>query len=233
MAEPLVLLPGMMCDSRLFGPQIKAFGATRAIHLPPITAHDTVEELAAEVLAGAPDRFALAGLSMGGIIAMEMLRQAPNRISRIALMDTNPHAENPKKAAEREPQIARVLAGRLEEVMRDEMKPNYLAPGVGRQPVLDIVMTMGLDLGEGVFVRQSRALQKRPDQQAVLRRSKIPTLVLCGEFDELCPVSRHEVMAELIVGSKLVVVPDAGHLPTLEQPEAVNAAFKTWLAEED
>lgn len=230
MAEPLVLLPGMMCDGRLFGPQIKAFGATHAIHLAPLTGHDTVEALAREVLAHAPAQFALAGLSMGGIVAMEIVRKAPNRVTRLCLMDTNALAETPAKAADREPQIARVMAGSLVEVMRDEMKPNYLAPGPGRQAVLDLVLNMALDLGEGVFLRQSRALQRRPDQQNVLRKMRIPTLVMCGEHDALCPVQRHQFMADLIFGAKLRVIPDAGHLPTLEQPDAVNDAMREWLA---
>ena len=118
MPEPLVLLPGMMCDARLFGPQIKAFGTERAIHLAPITAHDTVEALAKDVLGSAPERFALAGLSMGGIVAMEVLRQAPNRVTRLALLDTNSMAETPAAAAAREPQIVRVMAGSLVEVDR-------------------------------------------------------------------------------------------------------------------
>ncbi|TDT74855.1 pimeloyl-ACP methyl ester carboxylesterase [Litoreibacter halocynthiae] len=230
MPEPLVFLPGMMCDGRLYGPQIKALGRDRAIHLAPICAHETVEALATEVLASAPPTFALAGLSMGGIVAMEVVRRAPTRVTRLALMDTNALAETPAYAAAREPQIARVMAGSLVEVMREEMKPDYLAPGAGRQAVLDLVMDMALDMGEGVFLRQSRALQRRPDQQNVLRKLKIPTLILCGEHDRLCPVARHQFMADLIFRATLVVVPDAGHLPTLEQPEAVNAALKQWLA---
>ncbi|SHE43189.1 Pimeloyl-ACP methyl ester carboxylesterase [Litoreibacter ascidiaceicola] len=230
MPEPLVFLPGMMCDGRLYGPQIKALGRDRAIHLAPICAHETVEALATEVLASAPPTFALAGLSMGGIVAMEVVRRAPARVTRLALMDTNALAETPAYAAAREPQIARVMAGSLVEVMREEMKPDYLAPGAGRQAVLDLVMDMALDMGEGVFLRQSRALQRRPDQQNVLRKLKIPTLILCGEHDRLCPVARHQFMADLIFRATLVVVPDAGHLPTLEQPEAVNAALKQWLA---
>lgn len=230
MNEPLVLLPGMMCDGRLFGPQIKAFGGARAIHLAPISGHDTVEALAAEVLACAPPTFALAGLSMGGIVAMEVIRRAPQRVTRVALMDTNALSETPRYAALREPQIVRVMAGSLVDVMREEMKPDYLAPGPNRQAVLDLVMTMALDMGEGVFLRQSRALQRRPDQQGVLRKMRIPTLILCGEYDALCPVARHQFMADLIFGAKLNVVANAGHLPTLEQPDAVNAAMQDWLA---
>ena len=126
---PLVLLPGMMCDARLFGPQMEALSSERTLHLPPLTGHDTVEALAAGALADAPSRFALAGLSMGGIVAMEVFRQAPERVDRIALLDTNPMAETEEMKARREPQIARVRQGRLMDVMREEMKPNYLAEG--------------------------------------------------------------------------------------------------------
>ena len=230
MSDPLVLLPGMMCDARLFGPQIMEFGKTRAVHLPPITGHDTVEALAAEILENAPKTFALAGLSMGGIVAMEVFRQAPLRVSRMCLMDTNALPETPAVAAAREPQIVKVMAGRLEEVMRDEMKPNYLAPGDGRKAVLELVLDMALGLGEGVFLRQSRALQRRPDQQSTIRKLRVPTLVMCGEHDTLCPVSRHQFMADLVGHARLVVVPRAGHLPPLEQPDAVTQAMSEWLA---
>ncbi len=227
--EPLVLLPGMMCDARLFGPQIKALGGGRAIHLPPVGQRDRIEQIATDILNAAPKRFALAGLSLGGIIAMEVVRQAPKRVSKLALMDTNPLAETPQIAASREPQIVKVMAGKLAEVMRDEMKPNYLAPGPQRQEVLDVMLTMALDQGEGVFLRQSRALQRRIDQQGTLRKLRIPTLVLCGEHDALCPVRRHENMADLIPNARLVIVKDAGHLPTLEQPDRVTEAMLEWL----
>jgi pimeloyl-ACP methyl ester carboxylesterase len=230
MPEPLVFLPGMMCDFRLFLPQLLAMGQERVISVAPISGASSVGALAALVLEGAPQRFALAGLSMGGIVAMEVLRRAPERVTRLALMDTNPLPETPQTAAAREPHIIGVQAGRLAEIMREEMKPRYLAPGPRRPEVLATVMDMALALGPQVFVAQSRALQRRPDQQKTLRQSRVPTLVLCGEHDALCPVKRHEFMAELIPNARLVVVPDAGHLPTLEQPEAVTEALRDWLA---
>ena len=227
--EPLVLLPGMMCDARLWGPQVAAFEAERQVIVLPITEHDKVADLARAVLDAAPPRFALAGLSMGGIVAMQVIATAHDRVTRLALMDTNPKAEHPAYAKQREPQIARVLSGELHEVMRDEMKPNYLAPGPGREAVLDLCMEMAEALGPGVFVRQSRALQTRPDRQEALRHVRRPTLILCGEHDALCPIERHELMAGLVRGSVLEIVEDAGHLPTLERPEAVNAAMRDWL----
>ncbi|TMV09043.1 alpha/beta fold hydrolase [Ruegeria sediminis] len=229
MTAPLVLIPGMMCDARLFGPQIAALSGTAALHLAPISAHDTVQALAAEVLANAPPRFALAGLSMGGIVAMEVLRQAPERVERIALLDTNPLAERVEVKARRGPQIAAARAGRLAEVMRDEMKPNYLAEGPDKRAILDLCMQMALDLGPDVFIIQSKALMDRPDQTETLLSARIPALVLCGRGDLLCPVERHELMAGLIPGAVLHIVENAGHLPTLEQPETTNAALRRWL----
>lgn len=230
MNEPLLLLPGMMCDARLYGPQIEAFSHERAIMVAPQTGRDTVERIANDVLANAPPQFALAGLSMGGIVAMEVVRQAPDRVTRLALMDTNPKAEAPAIAALREPQIAKVQSGQLRTVMRDEMKPNYLTDGPNMGRILDMCMAMADSLGPKVFVDQSRALQTRPDQRETLKQVHIPTLILCGEDDTLCPPHRHEMMHGLMSGSTLVIVAGAGHLPTLEQPDAVNLALSQWLA---
>ena len=231
MPEPLVLLPGMMCDGRLFSHQFLALNRTRAVMVAPLTGASSVGALAQQVLDAAPRRFALAGLSMGGIVAMEVIARAPERVMRLALMDTNCLPETPQVAAAREPHIVGVQSGRLEEIMREEMKPRYLAPGARRFEVMNIVMEMAKDLGPEVFVAQSRALQRRPDQQKTLRGIKVPTLVLCGEHDELCPVKRHEFMAEMIPGARLRVVKEAGHLPTLEQPEAVTDALAAWLGD--
>ena len=123
MIEPLVFLPGMMCDARLFGPQLAAFSADTPVMVAPVTYGERVEEIASTLLDVLPKRFALAGLSFGGIVAMEILRRAPDRVMRLALMDTNPLAETPQMAAMREPQIVKVRAGRLSSVMADEMKP--------------------------------------------------------------------------------------------------------------
>lgn len=229
MSLPLVLIPGMMCDARLFAPQVAALSHGRAILHAPLLG-DTVEEIARDVLATAPPRFALAGLSMGGIVAMEALRRAPERVARLALMDTNARAESPEVAARREPQIEAVRAGRLGSVMREEMKPNYLAPGPGRGAVLDLVMEMALAQGAEPFVRQSRALQSRPDAREALRGWPGPALVLCGRHDALCPVFRHEEIAGLLADAELRVVENAGHLPTLEAPGEVTAAMERWLA---
>ncbi|TPW27160.1 alpha/beta fold hydrolase [Pararhizobium mangrovi] len=227
----LVLLPGMMCDARLFAPQIGALSAGRAIHCAPLGETDTVDGLAEAVLRDAPPHFALAGLSMGGIVAMAVLAAAPERVARLALLDTNPLAENEAMRAKRGPQMERALGGGLAAVMREEMKPHYLAHHARRTEILDLCVEMALALGPQVFCNQSRALRDRPDRQAVLREVRVPTLVLCGREDELCPLARHELMRDLVPGAHLTVIDDAGHLPTLEKPQETTAALARWLEE--
>ena len=231
MTLPLVLLPGMMCDARLFFPQISALSGHRAVMVAPMGGADSMADLAREVLANAPPRFALAGLSMGGILAMEILRQAPERVAKLALLDTNPRAELPDVKARRTPQMEAVKAGRLRAVMRDEMKPNYLVDSPRKPEILDLCMDMALDLGSQVFLNQSIALRDRSDQQATLAAYKGKALVLCGRHDALCPVERHELMQGLLDNSRLEIIENAGHLPTLEQPEHTTAALIRWLEE--
>ena len=227
---PLLMIPGHMCDGRMWGAQVAAFSGGRAIHLAEIAGADTVEALAAEVLAHAPPRFALAGLSMGGIVAMEVARQAPERVERIALMDTNPLTEAEAVRAERGDRMARAEAGHLDAIVREEMKPLYLAEGPGKQAVLDLCHAMAMDLGLDAFLRQSRALMGRPDQQDTLRALRVPALILTGAQDRLVPMDRHRLMADLMPHATLAVIEGAGHLPPLEQPLATNAALAAWLA---
>lgn len=230
---PLVLLPGMMCDARLFAPQITAFSAERSVLLPGLSGCDTVGGLAKQILDQTPDRFALAGLSMGGIVAMEIVRQASDRVAGLALLDTNPLAELPEVRARRGTQMDDARAGKLNSVMRDEMKPNYLSDGDNRAEILDLCMDMALSLGPEVFCEQSIALRDRPDQTQTLRAFDKPALVLCGREDKLCPISRHELMHDLLPHSELVVIDGAGHLPTLEKPVETTQALRRWLKEID
>jgi pimeloyl-ACP methyl ester carboxylesterase len=225
---PVVLLPGMMCDARLWGPVMGAFAGRAVLHAP-LTEGATMAALARAVLALAPPRFALAGLSMGGIVAMEIVHQAPDRVERLALLDTNPRAEMPEVQARRAPQIDRALAGGLAAVMRDEMKPNYLHDP-GNTPVLDLCLEMALALGPEVFRRQSLALRDRADRQAALAAYPGSALVLMGASDRLCPHDRHALMHALMPQSEFVVIDGAGHLPPLEQPALTEAALRRWLA---
>jgi pimeloyl-ACP methyl ester carboxylesterase len=221
----LVLIPGMMCDARMWGGVAGTLGVPVHHHLP--TGADNMADLAAQVLRNAPPRFALAGLSMGGILAMEVLRQAPDRVERLALLDTNPRAEVPEAQTRRAPQIARALSGELAGVMRDQMIPNYfVAPTPDHE---ELCLDMALTLGPAVFERQSRALRNRPDQQATLAAFRGPALVLMGEQDRLCPHDRHALMHHLMPQSRFGIIKGAGHIPPLERPQETAAALRAWL----
>ena len=229
MNEPLVLIPGMMCDARLFAPQIAEFSADRPVMIIPPVGANTICDLARHLLDIAPPAFALAGLSMGGILAMEVIRQAPARVTRLGLMDTNPFADAPEKAPIRTAQISKVAAGGLREVMREEMIPHYLAHSSCHEPLIDLCLDMAEALGSKVFIDQSEALKTRPDQYATLKSITVPTLILCGEEDRLCPVARHKQMHDAIAGSRLEIIAGAGHLPTIEQAGPTNKVLREWL----
>lgn len=229
MSEPILLVPGMMCDARVFGPQIEDLSRDFALHIARVTQAESIREMAAEAIHHAPARFALAGLSMGGMVAMEILRRVPERVTRLALISTTPLPETPEQAAWREGQIVKAQAGNLYEAVRAALGPDNIAPGPARARVLELVDRMAADLGPREFVRQSRALQRRPDAQKVLRMTRAPTLVLCGGQDKLTPPRRHEFMAELIPYAELAVIDESGHLPTLEAPDKTNLALRAWM----
>ena len=229
MAEALVLLPGLMCDARLFGPQIAELSANMAVMVAPVTAGERIEEIASSLLDLLPKRFALAGHDLGGVVAMELLRRAPERITRIALMSTHPLAETPNGAADREPRIVRVRSGRLTDVMREEVPMSALAAGPQRGDVMHLVLDMAETLGGEVYMRQARALQRRRDQQGTLSKCKVPALVLCGAEDQISPVKRHSFMAELMPFARLTVLDGVGHFPTLERPGRTTAALRAWM----
>lgn len=230
MRDAVVFLPALMCDARVFGPQIADLSRDHAVMVAPVSEGERIEELASSLLDVLPKRAALAGMGLGGVVAIEIARRAPDRVSRLALIGTTPLADTPQQAAERDPQIIRARAGRFDEVMREELRPDALVDGPYKPEIQSLVLDMAHTLGPEVFVRQSRALQRRRDQQASLRKIAVPTLVMCGAYDQLCPVKRHSFMAEMVPSAELVVLDDAAHLPSLESPEATTIALRNWLA---
>ena len=218
-----------MCDGRIFSPQIDELSDSIKISIADISGHSSVEELASEVLKNSPPKFHLLGHSMGGIVAMEMCSQEPSRIEKLVLMDTNPKAELEEVKAMREPQIQAAKQGKLLDVMRDEMKPNYLADTEDKERILQICMDMAMSMGPEVFIKQSKALQSRLDQQNTLCSIDFPVLLICGSSDMLCPVERHELMHSIINDSELRVINNAGHMPSLEQPQETTRVLKKWL----
>jgi pimeloyl-ACP methyl ester carboxylesterase len=229
MAEPLVLVPGLMADALAFQAQVVSLSRAMPVMVAAPTQGERIEEIASDILSALPARFALAGHGFGGMVALELLRRAPERVTRLALMDTTPLPGSPQEAADREALMIAARSGRLDDVMRTEIPSTCLAPGAGRVAVTAQVLAMARALGPQVYLRQARALQRRKDQQVTLRKIKQPTLILCGEHDSLMPLKRHSFMAELIPFARLEVVADAGHLPMLEQPQALTEALQEWL----
>lgn len=229
--EGLIFLPGMMCNEQLFAPQVDVFCGTIAVEIGDLSSSQSIEGMAAKTLQTTEfETFALAGLSLGGIVAMEIVRQAPHRVERLALMDTNHLPDQPDRIAQRTRQIERVSRGELLQVMRDELKPFYVAPQHMNDPGLNsIFLDMATSLGPEVFERQATALMARHGAEDVLSIYEGETLILCGEHDLPCPPSRHQEMHDIVSNSELVIVPDAGHVTTLENPNAVNSALDKWL----
>lgn len=231
MGETLILIPGLACTARLFEPQISALSTDRRVVVADHTQGDSIGSIAEQLLTAAPERFALAGLSMGGYVAMEVIRQAPERVSRLALLDTTVRPDTPEARQNRERQIALAEAGRFEDTFMI-LWPRLVHPDHQADMNLqEIVFGMMREIGPEVFIRQQRAIMGRSDSRPLLAGIEIPTLILAGEGDAITPPEVAREMADLIEWSSLSLIPDAGHLSTLEQPEAVVQAMRLWLEE--
>lgn len=228
---PIVLVPGLLCSARLYAAQVTALWPRGQVTVANHTRDDDMAAIARRILADAPPRFALAGLSMGGYIALAMMRLAPERIDRLALLDTSARPDNPDQKAGREKLIAMAQAGKLDEV-GETLLPRFIHRNrINDEALKAEVRAMVKETGAEAFVRQTKAIMSRADSRPLLKDIRCPTLVLVGEGDELTPPELAKELAAGIGGATLTVVPDCGHLSTMEKPEAVNAALAQWLAE--
>ena len=224
----LVLLGGNMCDERLWHDMPCALLA-EAVHAD-LSRDDTIAKMAERTLAGTDGALIPIGLSMGGIVALEMARQAPTRIAGLVLSDTNAGADLPERAAARPAQQKRVLAGELKTLVADELKPAYLAKrNRDNHSLRALILQMAVDLGEVVFVHQSEALRTRDDLRCVLDEFVGPILLTCGAEDRLCPPEWHYAMAARCANAEVEVIDGAGHLLPLEQPDQFAATVLSWL----
>jgi pimeloyl-ACP methyl ester carboxylesterase len=226
--EAIVMIPHMLCDARLFAPQINALSRTRAVMVAPNANGERLEEIASAILMAAPQKFALAGAGFGGVIALEIMRRAAERVTRLALISTNTHQDTPEAAAAREPRIVAARAGRWDDVLREEVALDRLAKSDRSAEVGRSLLDMARDAGPEVYVRQARALLRRRDIQPTIRAIKQPTLVLCGAQDPQSPVKRHAFLAELLPNARLATLENAGHMPSLEAPAEVTQALMSW-----
>lgn len=228
---PLVLVPGLLCSARLYASQIAALWPHGQVAVADHRRDDTMEAIAARILKDAPPHFALAGLSMGGYIAFAMMRLAPERIAKLALLDTSARPDGAEAKAGREKFIAMAQAGKLHDVV-ETLTPKFLHRNHAKDEGLKkIVRDMAHDTGPDAFVRQQKAIMTRQDSRPLLSQIGCPTLVLVGDGDELTPPELAREIAADILGSRLVVIPDSGHLSTIEKPDAINAAMSKWLSE--
>jgi pimeloyl-ACP methyl ester carboxylesterase len=227
---PIMLVPGLLCSARLYAPQLAALWAHGPVMVADHRRDDTVDAIAARILAAAPPRFALAGLSMGGYIAFAMLRQAPERIDRLALLDTSARADTPEQTDARKKLMALAQASkRLNDVV-DLLTPRFLHVNRAHdEPLKETVRAMARETGLDAFLWQERAIMARPDARPQLAGIRCPTLVLVGDGDVLTPPDLAAEIANGIAGATLVTVKDCGHLATLERPDEVNAALSRWL----
>lgn len=226
---PLVLIPGLSCTAEMFAPQIAALSPHRPVIVASTLEGDSMAQMAAAILRDAPPRFALGGISMGGYIAFEIMRQAPERVERLALMSTTARPDAPEQTAQRQTLIERVETGELETLLR-EVSPRLVHPlHKDDQTLIDTQVRMGLEIGAEGFVRQQKASITRADSRPDLPATRIPTLVLVGDRDPLTPPIRAREIASALPGAHLVIIPDCGHASTLEQPQAVSAALEEWL----
>ena len=226
---PVVLIPGLLASARLYAPQIPALWQRGPVMVADHTRDDSMTAIAARILAAAPATFALAGLSMGGYVCFEILRQAPQRVARLALLDTSPRPDTPEQTTGRRAQITLASQGRFGEVLELQL-PRLLWQRHREDPALRALLEqMAQEVGVSAFIRQQTAIMGRADSRPTLGNIHCPTLVLVGEHDELTPPERAAEMAGGIAGARLVSVPECGHVSTLEQPAAVTRALLDWL----
>ncbi len=226
----LVLVPGLLCTKALWAPQVAALGDIADIIVADHTRHDCMAGIATSILAAAPERFALAGLSMGGFIAYEIVRQAPARVIKLALLDTGSRADAPERAEGRRQLIALAEREGARKAQAHLMPVLIHKARLDEQPLVETILQMADDIGVEAFKRQQTAIMGRPDNRALLPGIRCPTLVLVGREDALYPVELSHEIATGIPGAKLEIIPDSGHLSTMERPEAVNRALRGWLS---
>ena len=231
MSESLavVLIPGLLDSARLYAPQIPELWRRGPVMVADHTRDDSMSAIARRILGSAPPRFALAGLSMGGYVAFEILRQAPARVAKLALLDTTARADTPEATAVRHAQMTLASSGRLGEVVETQFE-RLVHPLQRNDPQLrELNRRMAEDVGPEAFIRQQQAIIGRPDSRPTLAAIACPTLVLVGEQDQLTPLDRAVEMAHGIRGARLVTVPECAHLSTLERPREVTRALLDWL----
>lgn len=233
--ETVVLLPGLLCDRTVWESQIAALSARYDCIVADYGAADSLAAMAQSALAAAPPRFSLAGHSMGGRVALEIMRNSAQRVARLALLDSGHRARPEGEAGEAEAQkryrLLDIALSQGMRVMGREWLQGMIHPErLQDRALIESILAMIERKTPGLFAAQIRALLNRPAAEGVLRAVRCPCLILCGRQDGWSPLARHEEMAKMVTGARLAVIEDSGHMTTLERPQAVTAALEGWLA---
>ncbi|KIH83090.1 alpha/beta fold hydrolase [Pseudomonas batumici] len=228
---PLVLIPGLLCDERLWAHQKAALEHSRHIFIPDVSLDASIAQMAERTLDEAPPVFALAALSMGGYVAMEIMRQAPERVMKLALIDTMVRPDDEARAKARRGLLSLAQLGRFKGVT-PQLLPKLMHPRCIGTAIADTVQAMAQAIGKDGFVRQQQAIIERPDYRPVLETIAVPTLIVVGEDDEITPPVESEEIHRGIPHSRLVMLPECGHLPPLEYPQLTTQLLSRWLDDE-
>ena len=228
-ALPIVLVPGLFCTPRLYADQIPALWQFGPVTVADHRRHNTMTEIARNILSNAPPTFALVGLSMGGYIALEIMRLAPERVSKLALMDTTARPDLPEQTKVRNEQIALARSGGFGKIPYAAMP--MLLHAHENTVLRNIVVQMAVETGADAFIQQQQAIIGRADSRPLLADIRCPTLVLVGEQDRLIPPDRSQELAAGIAGARYVAIPDCGHISTIEQPQLTTQALVEWMRE--
>lgn len=227
---PVVLVPGLSCSARLYEPQLPALWQFGPVQIAEHRHGDTMAEIAASILKAAPPCFALAGLSMGGYISFEILRQAKERVVKLALLDTAAAADRPEQTEKRRKAIALTREGKVNE-RDDALWPLLVHESrLNDEAIRTVVKQMVQEVGADAYIRQQNAIMTRPDSRPQLPVLNMETLIVVGDSDQLTPPAASQEMAALIPGARLEIIPNCGHMSTLERPDRVSKLLVEWLA---
>ncbi len=229
-ATPLLLIPGLACTDALFAAQFPALSQDHPVIIGDHMQHNSMADIAAHILAGAPERFALAGLSMGGYLCFEILRQAPERVERLALLDTSARADTPEKTALRQEALELAAAGKFMAVCHATLDLSIAKSRHDDAVLKQAIIDMAVDTGPDVWAQQIRAIIGRANSVPMLGNITCPTLVVVGDEDQLTPPELAREMAAGIPDARLEVIHDCGHMSTMEKPDQLTGLLQEWLA---
>lgn len=227
--QDLVLVPGLLCDDALWEHQSRYLSETTDIKIADVTRSETIFGMAEAVLAMAPEKFGLAGLSMGGYVSLEIMRRAPERVTKLALLDTSARSDTEEQSRRRHHFMQLTREGGFDEVISTLLSLFVHPDRMQDEQLCNNIKEMNRRVGPEIFMRHQAAIMGRPDSRNDLSKIKCPTLILCGRQDALTPLEVHEEMSSTIPKARLAIIEDCGHMTTMERPHAVTALLRDWL----